>query len=147
MQSKICSKCKIPKTLDCFYKDKQVIDGISGVCKECRKKYQDSISKEKKSKYRNSVSKEKKEKKAKWQNNYFKTEKGKLARRSASKKYSSSEAGKLVKKKRNANRVKNLSESYVKGTISQGKFSPKIIPAELVELKRISILIKRELKK
>ena len=120
MQRKICSKCKNTKTLDCFYRDKRRIDGALGECKECRKKYK---------------------------NDYFKTEKGKLARRSASKKYSSSEAGKLVKKKRNANRVKNLSESYVKGTISQGKFSPKIIPAELVELKRISILIKRELKK
>jgi hypothetical protein len=40
---KICSRCKIKKTIDCFHKNKRYKDGVFCTCKECktidRKKY------------------------------------------------------------------------------------------------------------
>lgn len=37
---KICSKCKIPKTLNEFHKAKHSNDGYNNYCKECRRSYQ-----------------------------------------------------------------------------------------------------------
>lgn len=34
---KVCSKCKIEKSLEMFYKDKTRVDGRQYTCKECRK--------------------------------------------------------------------------------------------------------------
>jgi len=36
---KICSKCKVPKTIDNFANNKQSIDGHFHWCKECKSKY------------------------------------------------------------------------------------------------------------
>lgn len=33
---KICNKCQLEKSLDCFYKDKATKDGLYSMCKECK---------------------------------------------------------------------------------------------------------------
>jgi len=38
METKICSKCKIEKTINKFYKNKNLKDGLSSWCKECKGK-------------------------------------------------------------------------------------------------------------
>lgn len=38
MQTKICTKCKEPKTIDCFSKNKSKKDGLQHLCKACIKK-------------------------------------------------------------------------------------------------------------
>jgi len=38
-ETKICTKCKIEKSLSEFYKDKQKKDGLTSICKICHKKY------------------------------------------------------------------------------------------------------------
>lgn len=43
MSIKICNKCKIPKELDQFYKDKTNLTGYCPKCKECKKKYEESL--------------------------------------------------------------------------------------------------------
>ena len=39
MNTKICSKCKIEKTIDCFRKEKRVKSGLQAQCKMCEKEY------------------------------------------------------------------------------------------------------------
>ncbi len=47
MKTKICSKCKIPKSTDEFHKSKRDLNGIRSKCKECRvKDYQKNLEKE-----------------------------------------------------------------------------------------------------
>lgn len=36
---KACYKCKIPKTADCFSKDRSRVDSLKPLCKECQKGY------------------------------------------------------------------------------------------------------------
>jgi len=40
MNAKICRKCGISKSLDEFYKHKEMLDGHLNICKECKKAYQ-----------------------------------------------------------------------------------------------------------
>ena len=35
---KVCHRCKIEKSLNAFYKDRQILDGLCSHCKECDKK-------------------------------------------------------------------------------------------------------------
>lgn len=39
METKICSKCKIEKTIDCFRKEKRTKNGLQAQCKMCEKEY------------------------------------------------------------------------------------------------------------
>lgn len=39
MNTKICSKCKIEKTVDCFRKEKRTKNGLQAQCKMCKKQY------------------------------------------------------------------------------------------------------------
>ena len=39
---KVCTKCKVEKTLEGFHKDKSRSDGISVWCKDCKKPYRDA---------------------------------------------------------------------------------------------------------
>ncbi|KKK97114.1 hypothetical protein LCGC14_2656000 [marine sediment metagenome] len=57
---KICSGCKIEKSVSGFYKNCSSKDGLQGWCKECLKKHQQSdigkaVSKRNKANYRNKV--------------------------------------------------------------------------------------------
>ena len=42
MITKICSKCKLEKSIDCFTRDKYNEDNSSSWCKQCKKEYQSS---------------------------------------------------------------------------------------------------------
>lgn len=46
METKVCGKCKIEKSVDCFYKKKSAKDGHRGYCKECEKIIRDLYYKE-----------------------------------------------------------------------------------------------------
>ena len=49
-QMKTCTKCKTPKELTLFYKDKYSKDGHMGVCKACDNEYQKTWREKKKAK-------------------------------------------------------------------------------------------------
>jgi hypothetical protein len=38
-KTKVCTRCKKRRTLDLFYKDKHMKDGVSSWCKACTKEY------------------------------------------------------------------------------------------------------------
>ena len=44
LMDKVCSKCKILKSVDCFGKSKQTKDGFRYDCKTCRIEYRKSVS-------------------------------------------------------------------------------------------------------
>lgn len=60
MLTKICSKCKIDKSIDDFNKRKDRKSGILSKCKECCKKYRDSLDKVEVKKYRQKYKKDNK---------------------------------------------------------------------------------------
>jgi transcription elongation factor Elf1 len=68
---KVCSKCKIEKTLDCFYKEKSKLNGYSSNCKVCKKEYQQS-NKEKISQYKKIYSEINKQKLTEYRKQYKK---------------------------------------------------------------------------
>lgn len=43
MENKVCTHCKISKTLDCFSKNKRKVDGYHYYCKVCAKLHKDKI--------------------------------------------------------------------------------------------------------
>jgi hypothetical protein len=60
MNTKICTKCKIEKTIDQFGNDKKTKDRLSYWCKECISKYCQDHKKERKEYYQNNIDKIKK---------------------------------------------------------------------------------------
>lgn len=121
---KVCSKCKIEKDESEFYKDRVNKDGLQYRCKTCRKEYSKS---EKWKIYKSEYNKK-----------YPKSEKRKEKLLEHRRKYYKSEKGR--------NNAKN-SKSYMKKCLGLTKMSVKIIPQELIELKRIQLQIKREMEK
>lgn len=59
-ERKHCNKCNNDKSLTEFYKSKNHVDGLQGVCKECYKKYRRNINAMSKSSKRASIYKWKK---------------------------------------------------------------------------------------
>lgn len=59
---KICSKCKIEKTQECFSKAKSKLSGIRSQCKECDKVYRSTLNKDKIDLYNKSYNIKNKEK-------------------------------------------------------------------------------------
>lgn len=90
---KMCSKCKIEKELSEFSKDKSKKDGIHVYCKKCDKELR-ILKKEYYKEYRD----KNKEYQQDYNNEYFKTEIGKLNKKKASYNYWSTEIGKLKRK-------------------------------------------------
>lgn len=86
---KICSKCKVAKSLDDFYNSKSTEDGKITWCKECWKEHQKECSQtEKGRKVRCEISKR-----------HRQTEKGKETRNECNKRHSQTEKGKVTIKK------------------------------------------------
>jgi hypothetical protein len=117
IEMKACRKCKVVKSLAEFSKAAGYRGGLRSRCRECEAARYD--------KYRS----ENKEKVATWRANCRANNKEQRAASSA---------------KWWANAKNTLSDSYIKGCINLSGIK---IPQELIELKRIQILIKRELRK
>ncbi len=128
---KKCSKCGEVKLLDCFSKNKTRKDGFEYVCKICRKSDKAIYQ---------VVSKEKiKIRKAKWRDEN--TEKANAIMRAW---YA---ANQEKVKARNARYAKELTDSYIKNEIKKQTGVPnERITKDLIETKRLHILIKRKLK-
>lgn len=120
---KVCSKCKVEKDESEFGKNIDNKDKLQYRCKTCNKEYSKSEKwKIYKSEYnkKHPKSEKRKEKLLEYHRKYLKSEKGK-------------------------NNAKN-SKSHIKRCLGLIEMSVKIIPQELIELKRIQLKIKRELK-
>ena len=117
---KICSKCKVEKDESEFYKNKSTKSGLHHYCKKCHNK---NIQSEKRKEYLKS------EKHKKYLRDYMKTE----VFKNIHDKYSQSEKGKNTK-------------SYVKSCLGLKKIPSQQVPNKLIELKRLQLKIKKELK-
>jgi hypothetical protein len=117
--TKVCSKCGEKKIFSEFHKDKKKSFGVSHVCKICKKKF------DKKYKAEN------KEKRTVQHRIWASINKEKI--RASQRKFDS--------KKRNA-----MNDRYIKGLlVARTSLSSYDIPDDLVEVKRIHLLIKREI--
>lgn len=165
--NKKCSNCKDFKDLSCFYKDKSSKDGLSYHCKDCVKKRASSWR-------RNNLEKDKETKKNYYKNNKeliignvkrWQESNPEKVKRSKIKNYKKNkerynkasikwnrdncDLRKKVASDSFKKSVNNLSDSYIKNLICSKSSVLKRadIPEELVKLKRIEILIKREVRK
>ena len=125
---KICNACKKIKDLSDYYKYHRSADGYGYTCKKCCKICHD-----------------------KWKKNNPEIYKAQIARRKDSPNWPDSESRKNKINKQRKNR-KNLTKSYIiqlitsKGTIGE-HLKPKDISDELIKASKLSIQLKRALKK
>lgn len=87
---KFCSKCKIPKSIEEFYKDRGNKDGLYSQCKECVKQYEQSLVRK--------LSHKK----------YNQSPAGKLSRKIIQQKYWKSSVGRLSQKRSREKRLSTL---------------------------------------
>ena len=127
---KAFSKCDMVKLRNEFYDEARTPDGKMHHCKTCR-----SICS---AEYRE----KNKEKIAFTSKKYRSNNKEKVKKRKD--KYRENNKEKITVSR--ANRIASLPDSYLIEVINQGKKTFEI-PKELIELKRIQLLIKRELRK
>lgn len=114
--TKICSKCKINKPLDDYYKDARKRDGKFSECKSCNIARQKRYKKSDKGKL--AQAKYNKTDKGKLaQSKYKKSDKGKLAQSN----YKKSDKGKLIRIKCNHNRKTNVSNTLKDFTTKESK--------------------------
>lgn len=132
---KICSKCGALKIISDFYRDKSRADGYNYSCKTCIKALRVE--------FRAGVEQGKK---AEYQRKYYRTDGGKEATLRAINKYQQSEHGRVKRNIAEQRSRDNLSDKYIKSSIARGRISMKVVPTEMVELKRVYLQIKRELK-
>jgi hypothetical protein len=129
---KVCSKCYIAKVLDDFFKKSSAKDGRSSTCKKCHKVIQ--------AKYY----KENKEKVALHGAKYYEKNKEKIAISRAKYNKENKEKKLALRRKYKIKAIDTLNDCYVKEKL---RIKGIDIPQELIELKRIQLLIKRELRK
>ena len=128
---KKCSKCGEVKLLDCFFRKKSAKDGHKSACKKCFHKF----AKE----YRDENTEKVKAREAKYR------AKNSEKIKTSAYEWAEKNSGKI--KTKNAKRSKDLTDAYVKVTIKQQSGVPnEIITPDLIETKRLHILIKRKLK-
>lgn len=168
---KVCGKCKEEKPLSEFSVNKRNKDGLEYICKVCRSEIRRSryanLSEEKKVKLRNECKKWREkmsplEAKEYYRKSYLRHRDYQLAKKrkqykdnpefykNKSKKYREDNK-KLVSAKATERARKERNELYdyvVKRSIIQGtELKMKDIPQELVDLKRVQLLIYREIHK
>ena len=117
---KICTKCKVEKDESLFSKNRSRCDGLSSICKDCHAKY--CVK-------------------------YYSNNKDKL------RDYSTTYRLNNLEKTREAARLgvkrsaDDLSRMYIIKLIKQNtRLKPKDIPIELIEAKRMQMMINRKLK-
>ena len=131
---KKCSKCGEVKLLDCFSLNKACIDGRQYTCKKCATAIHKKYNAEKHEKI--------KAKAAKWRAEKTKNKEKKKARLD---KWRAENPEKV--RTNLAKYVKNLPDAYIKNQLKQVSGVPyEHITQELIETKRLHILIKRKLK-
>lgn len=145
---KACSKCKKVKSLAYFTVDSNVKSGKGARCKECKANmYAEYLANNKEKiiarsvKYRANNKRELNAKAAKYRNN----NKEKIAATSAKHYANNKEKINYRRAKYRRNGVDTISDVYVRQLLARD--SPIQILQELIELKRIQLLIKRELRK
>jgi hypothetical protein len=151
--SKICKTCNEEKPLDLFSKEKRNSDGHAGQCISCRKEYvakyyiknKEEIDKKNKINFNNNREKFLQVQKIYYQKNLEQAllQRKEWRQRNPEKVKESNQKHKYKK----AICSKNLTDSYVKSQLT--KRTPicnKEIPQELIELKRIQMLINREIR-
>ena len=151
--SKICKTCNEEKPLDLFVKNKECSDGHEYLCLSCRKEY--------KAKYYIKNKEEiKKKNKIYWfvnrekclqinKNYYQKNLVNGLLQRKKWRESNPEKVRAFYQKHQYKTRIcsKNLTDSYVKSQLTKRTLlCNKEIPQELIELKRIQMLIKREIR-
>lgn len=130
-QTKCCTKCGETKPMEGFSASKRNPDGKQYACKACNA----AISAEWR---RNNPDKGRV-----YTSRWAKSPKGK-AYRSA---YQLSPAGKAARARRNVKRRENLGVSYIKHLLTdRTNVSYRQLPKSLIDLKKLHMLIKRELK-
>jgi len=135
---KVCGKCKIEKDESEFGKNKTTKDGLRCYCKKCEREWQ--LNSENCQKYLKSD--KLKELKKISNKKYMKSEKYAICRKSE--KYKS-----YMKQYRKSEKGKNIllnCNSTIKTYLNLKGVPTELIPQELIELKRIQLKIKRELK-
>ena len=137
---KVCSKCKQSKPLSEFHKNRSLPGGHHYYCKPCRKSYETPLRKI----HRENRKEQQKE--------YRKRPEVAERENARYKRYYHSLSGEkkklyMARKRRNArHQSKQLSDGYVRGILAKKtSILPSEIPQELVDLKRVHLLIKREL--
>ena len=119
--TKQCTKCKIIKHYDYFYKNSNKPNGVQSNCKECQ----------------NAATK-------KWREG-----KGKERYKSYQKSAKSYEKHKLRNRKRSKEYRKDLNDNYMRELIckkSKGQLKPEDIPQKLVDVWKINLRLKRALR-
>lgn len=134
MGMKTCRVCKLILDYSMFHRDKTRCDGFGYVCKVCKKS---SSNKQKPPS---------KEKKAEYTRRYYQTANGRDVTLRQSKKWQKTEKGQHHIKVRLKKERDSLGDHYIKQLLAKGRFSMKFIPKEMVELKRLHLLIKRLMK-
>ena len=119
--TKQCTKCKITKHYDFFYKNAKKPKGIQSNCKEC----QDAATK-------------------KWREG-----KGKNKYKSYQKSIESYEKHKMRNKKRAKAYRDDMNDNYIRGLIAakSNNLKPEDIPQELIDVWKINLKLKRALGK
>jgi predicted HNH restriction endonuclease len=118
---KICSKCKLRKNYDGFYKDKKAKDGYNGICKQCRlemdreRRKKDSVWVERRKDQNSKYHKENRDQIRQRKKEWFNSDKGKISHLRSTRKY------------RNENKEKRYAHDAVyratkKGELMRPKF-------------------------
>ena len=129
--TKVCSKCKVEKLVMLFGKDKSAKDGLTHNCRDCRNKISLEF-------YKNN-----KDKVLIRSRSYNDTNRIKLASSARAYRNKNMERFLYCQAKRRKYEVDNLTDAYVAKRLSL-KLSK--CPQELIELKRINLLITREIR-
>ena len=140
METKICSKCGIKKLVSEFSDDKSRKDGLSYVCKLCKRadysKYY-LCNKEKVNDTHKNYQIKNKDAVSKYKKEYYSINKEKIKR------YRLKIKEKILE--HNKNYIKNISDSYARAIVKKQTSCTNPHP-ELIKLKRVQIQIKRFLK-
>ena len=140
MMTKVCSKCKAEKSVDCFYKNKSRKDGLQSYCKECKGSYDKKFcitNAEKISAKSKLYKKLNAEKIALASKQYYLNNRKRL--NAVSWAWNKNNPGTAAAY--NKRKADQLVDSYVTLTLRI-----KNPPKELIELKRVQLLITRELR-
>ena len=113
---KQCSRCKVLKNIDEFYKDKNKLDGRKYNCKQCANEMTSNWRKNNPDKYKQICTTERTEE---------------LAHKS---------------KMRSRNHRTNLTDTYIRDLMTMNTdLNPQDIPIEMVKIWKINLKLKREL--
>jgi hypothetical protein len=149
METKICTKCgkELPATIEYFYKDTTVKSGLHASCKTCKSERSEKAylkNKEKILKQQAKYKQEHKKQISEYGKKYHQEHKEQIAERL--RKYYQNNKYKPINKQKKAIYAKKLMNTLHPAYIANKlHISVKDLTSELLEQKRLTILIKREL--